>query len=133
MSFSSFSPRPPLFLFSAHKSHYLLPPLSTPALSHRWQASWPAQISAVEATRPSGPASAREIFHGPTRSRATPSGSLYAALFLCHGRCWRHGQPRRRQQGGCAPGFTPGLTSPCVSSLGHHPSPHVYKSTTRGP
>jgi hypothetical protein len=88
-----FSPRPPLFLFSAHKSHHLLPPLSSPALSHHRQASWPALHGAAKAAWPSGPASASEIFRGPTKSRTTPSGSLHAATFLCRVRYWRNGEP----------------------------------------
>jgi hypothetical protein len=118
-----FSPKHPLFLFSAHQSHHLLPPISSPSLSHRRQASWPAFHNAAEAAWPSGPASASEIFRRPTKSRATPSGSLHAAAFLSRGRYWRHGKPPLTQQGGCTHSFAPGLTFPCGSSPGCHSLP----------
>jgi hypothetical protein len=130
MSFSFFFTQTPLFLFPAHKSHHLLPPLSSPL---------PCPI----AGRPAGQRSwarsgmwtlhALEIFHRPPKSRATPSRSLHAATFLCRGRCWRHGEPRRRQQGSCAPIFTPWSGLPCGSSPGHHSPPCAYKSPTKGP
>jgi hypothetical protein len=93
LSFRPFFTQAPLFLFSAHQSHHLLPPLPSPALSHHRQASWPVLHSTAEAAWTSGPASASEIFRGPTKSCATPSRSLHAATFLCRGRYWCHGEP----------------------------------------
>jgi hypothetical protein len=94
MSFGSFFHSGPRCFCFLHISpiifSLLLPPTS---LSHRRQTSWPAQTGATKAARASGPASALEIFHGPTKSHATPSGSLHEAAFLCHIRCWRHGEP----------------------------------------
>jgi hypothetical protein len=80
LSFNPFLPKPPLFLFSAHQSHHLLPPFSSPALSHRRQASWPALHGTAEAARPCGPARAPEIFCGPTKSCATPLNLQQAQL-----------------------------------------------------
>jgi hypothetical protein len=71
-----FSPRPPLFFFLAHKSHHLLPPLSSCACPIASRPATRALHGAAMATQACGPASALKIFHGPTKSRATLSGSL---------------------------------------------------------
>jgi hypothetical protein len=127
MSFHSFSSRPLLFLLLAHKSHHLLPPLSSHCSVPLLAGQLAGAPGAAEPARPSGPTSTWRSSAGPQNLalplRKPPRGGflLPRALLLAPARQLR-------------PRFCPhGRAFPCGSCLGRNPPSRAYKSPTRGP